>query len=207
MLFGKLDHTGKMKARVCLEKDIRMNYTEKKNIIYLGLETLSMEPIFLLVEGDVSAIFRMEYEDSEVQILVQEQDDSDSDGRSIDYGDESEDTLEYDSDIEIIREAPSEDEDEEPEYPELQHALVLTRLEKSLEDCLKAIPQEIEADEDYITAIKFSPGQRAILISSAGRLYKQPLHYETVKKLLESGNWRNPCDNNPIEAFTVVKIK
>jgi hypothetical protein len=162
-----------------------------------------MEPIFFLVQGDLSEYFGMQ-EDPEVQILVQETL-SDTDEESIDY-DESSETLEneFDSDIEIIETSFEED----LPYPELQHALLMTKLEKLYQESLQQpIITEIEAEEDYITAVKFFSGQEAILITSAGVLYKQPLHKTTVKKLLESNNSRNPCDNNVIESFTLVKIK
>jgi hypothetical protein len=158
-----------------------------------------MEPIFLLVDE----------EEWGVEILVHEED---SETESIDYGDESDQTL-VESDIEIEEEFNVQvDSDvqlvEHRLDSERLQVMSLTRLENLFRDCVNGYAEgQVEAEEDYITAIKFTSGQLAILLSSAGREYKQPLHISTVKKLLESGNSRNPCDNNTIEKFTLVKIK
>jgi hypothetical protein len=171
-----------------------------------------MEPVFLLIEGDGSSLFRMQFEsEEEIQVLMHDSDSEESD--SIDYGSDSEeDTAEFESESEDSEEAPPLlniiDLIEEEPFPELQHALTLTRLEKLLLDCIHGPPSKvIESQEDYITALPFKPKQLAILISSAKIQYQQPLHIATVRKLLESGNVRNPCDNNTIEDFTLVQIQ
>ena len=197
-----------------------------------------MQPVFLVIEGR-EAMFSPNYffrEDSnddmeEGGMQCEDENDSDTEGRTIDYPDsESESTAStYDNQEEEFLNGPSylafldeitvfspEDsqELESQDTLERKNALEISRLNALLSECVSSAPkEEVEAEEDYITSIKFNSGDKAIVVSSMVqdktivKYSKNPMHISTVQEILNSGNCRNPCDNNPMCAFTLVTVK
>lgn len=158
-----------------------------------------------------------------------------TDSRSIDYGDEDSQqssrssntstTLDLESEafqfqqqhplvfvtIQAYQIQSNTLDSEETEAIQIQNRL--KKLKALLEACIAKSPEkEIESEEDYITSSPFLNGEHAVVATSTSSAqpltyWKYPMHISTVRKLLDSGNFRNPCDNNPLEGFILVKIK
>jgi hypothetical protein len=199
-----------------------------------------MEPVFLLVEqGREDAVFAPNYffrvldeshehDDETIQNKMCDEEDSDSEGRSIDYGDseesdkETQTTSVFDYEEEEFIQGPSylsfleeisAHQDFPEDCPEQRNAQEVSRLRALLDLCIVSLPEEeVKVEEDYITSLKFNSGDKAIVVSSKRdktiiKYSQNPMHISTVQEILNSGNCRNPCDNNPMCAFTLVTVK
>jgi hypothetical protein len=190
-----------------------------------------MDPVFFLLPEGALLGWSESIED---EILVEEMFEegehfeSDSESRSIDYGDSpvsSADTYLFEEDdvsseldvvnsglhvpSEYIMIVPFQQITQSPEdiIKEKLHRDFLACLSKEGNEL-----KEVNSEEDYITSQKFEDGQIAIVISTHREsteftYWNNPLFTSTVEKLLASGNTRNPLDNNPIKGFCLVKIK
>lgn len=168
------------------------------------------------------------YEEDETMQFECEEEDSDSEGKSIDYGDSESDTkttttlddeleeefIQGPSYLAFLEEISHLHDHTENDSPEQKNAQEISRLRALLTQCINSVPgEEVEAEEDYITSVKFSSGNKAIVVSSklldkgTVKYSKNPMHISTVEEILNSGNCRNPCDNNPMCAFTLVTVK
>ncbi len=186
-----------------------------------------MDPVFFILPEGALLGWSESIED---EILVEEIDgehfESDSESRSIDYGDSSvssADTYLFEDDVSVS------DVDVNPglissdyimfvplqampvENPE---QVLREQLHRDFLACLSSTGElnVVNSEEDYITSQKFEHGQTAIVISTHHdstefTYWNNPLFISTVEKLLASGNTRNPLDNTPMKGFRLVKIK
>jgi hypothetical protein len=190
-----------------------------------------LESSVMIREFTSNYVYREDESMFEEDMDLEEDDDSDMDGKSIDYGDEESTekdtatTLTFDQEEERFINGPEyvsfleeitvySNRLEQFQHPEMENALEISRLQELLRVCdLSEGTEEVDAEEDYITSIKFKSGDKAVVISSKVaenkviKYSQNPMHVSTVQEILKTGNCRNPCDNNPMFEFTLVKIK
>ena len=183
---------------------------------------------------DVASTYIYREDDSmflEEDMDLEDDEDSDVEGKSIDYGDEE--STEKDTDTTLTFDQEEDRFLNGPEYvafleeitvyssrldnfqhPEMENALEVSRLQELLRVCeMSQAKEQVEAEEDYITSIKFKSGDKAVIVSSKVaenkviKYSQNPMHFSTVKEILKTGNCRNPCDNNTMCEFTLVVIK
>jgi len=185
----------------------------------------------VMIEFTSNYVYREDESMFEEDMDLEEDDDSDMDGKSIDYGDEESTekdtatTLTFDQEEERFINGPEyiafleeitvySNRLEQFQHPEMENALEISRLQELLRVCeLSEGKEEVDAEEDYITSIKFKSGDKAVVISSkiaenkVMKYSQNPMHFSTVQEILKTGNCRNPCDNNPMCEFTLVRVK